>query len=128
MPEIKQRLHEENVPESAKPVRTFEDPRMRQRVFAKNKKKIESSKKEKYLKRCVVDGTERQIKKRKAREAVDDLTRAVCKKYGIEDAMEKDPQLRKKLMLDVQYIKKKEESRTKLDRDSHLFSDSISGV
>ena len=56
------------------------------------------------MKRCVIDGTERQIKKRRAREAVNDLTRAVCKKYGIEDVLEKDPQLKKKLMLDVQYI------------------------
>ena len=70
------------------------------------------------MQRCLVDGSEQQIKRRKAREAVSDLTEAVCKKYGIEDIMEKDPELKKKLMLDMQYIRKKEESRTKSKRVS----------
>ena len=49
----------------------------------------------------MTDGTQQQLKKRKAREEVNILARQVCKKYGIEDILDKDPKLKKKLMLDV---------------------------
>ena len=80
----------------------------RVRVHSRDELRLEDGDKKDFLQKHAITGTKRQMEKRSYRSKLNEMLAAMAKKHNIEDAVENDPEFKKRLLKEMHVIHQRE--------------------
>ena len=73
----------------------------RVRVHSREQLRLEDQDKKEFLDKGVISGTKKQMEKRSYKTKLNEMLADMIEKHGIQDEVDKDPELKKRLLKDM---------------------------